>query len=195
MAPIEEFLTDAKRRMDRSIETTRGEFNSVRTGRASTALLDRITVDYYGTPTPLKNIATISTPEPRLLSLQPFDPSSIKAIERAIQESDLGLTPSNDGKVIRLPIPQLTEERRKELVKLVRKLGEDGKIAIRNVRRDVMQHLKDLVVNGDVGDDEERRAEQQVQKLTDDHTKAIDELLKHKESEIMEVRALSGSNL
>lgn len=187
MAPIEDFLTDAKRRMDRSIETTRGEFASVRTGRASTALLDRITVDYYGTPTPLKNIATISTPEPRLLSLQPFDPSSIKAIERAIQESDLGLTPSNDGKVIRLPIPQLTEERRKELVKLVRKMGEDGKIAIRNVRRDVMQHLKDLVVNGDVGDDEERRAEQQVQKLTDDHTKTIDELLKHKESEIMEV--------
>ena len=187
MAVIEDFLTDAKRRMDRSIETTRGEFNSVRTGRASTALLDRVTVDYYGTPTPLKNIATISTPEPRLLSLQPFDPSSIKAIERAIQESDLGLTPSNDGKMIRLPIPQLTEERRKELVKLVRKMGEDGKIATRNVRRDVMQHLKDLVVNGDVGDDEERRAEQQVQKLTDDHTKAIDELLKHKESEIMEV--------
>ncbi|MBI4171592.1 MAG: ribosome recycling factor [Actinobacteria bacterium] len=184
---MEDFLTDAKRRMDRSIETTRGEFASVRTGRASTALLDRITVDYYGTPTPLKNIATISTPEPRLLSLQPFDPSSIKAIERAIQESDLGLTPANDGKVIRLPIPQLTEERRKELVKLVRKMGEDGKIAIRNVRRDVMQHLKDLVVNGDVGDDEERRAEQQVQKLTDEHTKAIDELLKHKESEIMEV--------
>ena len=187
MTPIEDFLTDAKRRMDRSIETTRGEFASVRTGRASTALLDRITVDYYGTPTPLKNMATISAPEPRLLSVQPFDPSSIKAIERAIQESDLGLTPSNDGKVIRLPIPQLTEERRKELVKLVRKMGEDGKIAIRTVRRDVMQHLKDLVVNGDVGDDEERRAEQQVQKLTDDHTKAIDELLKHKESEIMEV--------
>ncbi len=187
MAAIEDFLTDAKRRMDRSIETTRSEFASVRTGRASTALLDRIIVDYYGTPTPLKNIATISVPEPRLLSLQPFDPSSIKGIERAIQESDLGLTPSNDGKVIRLPIPQLTEERRKELVKLVRKMGEDGKIAIRNVRRDVMQHLKDLVVNGDVGDDEERRAEQQVQKLTDDHTKAIDDLLKHKESEIMEV--------
>ena len=187
MAPIEDFLTDAKRRMDRSIETTRGEFASVRTGRASTALLDRITVDYYGTPTPLKNIATISTPEPRLLSLQPFDPSSLKAIERAIQESDLGLTPSNDGKLIRLPIPQLTEERRKELVKLVRKMGEDGKIAIRNVRRDVMQHLKELVVNGDVGDDEERRGEQQVQKLTDEHTKAIDDLLKHKEAEIMEV--------
>ncbi len=187
MAPIEDFLTDAKRRMDRSIETTRAEFNSVRTGRASTALLDRITVDYYGTPTPLKSIATISSPEPRLLTLQPFDPSSVKAIERAIQESDLGLVPSNDGKTIRLPIPQLTEERRRELVKLVRKLGEDGKIAIRNVRRDVMQHLKELVLNGDVGDDEERRGESQVQKLTDEHTHAIDELLKHKEAEIMEV--------
>jgi ribosome recycling factor len=187
MAAIEEFLTDAKRRMDRSIETTRSEFNSVRTGRASTALLDRITVDYYGTPTPLKNIATISAPEPRLLTLQPFDPSSIKAIERAIQESDLGLTPSNDGKTIRLPIPQLTEDRRKELAKIVRKMAEDGKIAIRNVRRDVMQHLKDLVVNGDVGDDEERRGEQQVQKLTDEHTKSIDDLLRHKEAEIMEV--------
>ena len=187
MAPIEDFLTDAKRRMDRSIETTRGEFNSVRTGRASTALLDRVTVDYYGTPTPLKNIATISTPEPRLLSLQPFDPSSIKAIERAIQESDLGLTPSNDGKMIRLPIPTLTEERRKDLVKVVRRVAEDGKVAIRNVRRDVMQHLRELVTNGDVGDDEERRAEQQVQKITDEHTKSIDDLLKVKEAEIMEV--------
>lgn len=187
MSAIEEFLTDAKRRMDRSIETTRGEFNSVRTGRASTALLDRIAVDYYGTATPLKNIATISTPEPRLLTLQPFDPSSIKAIERAIQESDLGLTPSNDGKTIRLPIPQLTEDRRKELAKIVRKMAEDGKIAIRNVRRDVMQHLKDLVVKGDVGDDEERRGELQVQKLTDEHTKTIDDLLRHKEAEIMEV--------
>jgi ribosome recycling factor len=122
-----------------------------------------------------------------MLTVQPFDPTQIKAIEKAVQESDLGLTPSNDGKVIRLPIPQLTEERRKELVKLVRKSGEDGKVAIRNVRRDVMKHLEDLVKNGEVGDDEERRAEAQVQKLTDEHTKAIDELMKHKEAEIMEV--------
>jgi ribosome recycling factor len=187
MAAIEEFLADAKRRMDRSIEATHNEFNSIRTGRASPALLDRITIDYYGTATPLKSLASISAPEPRLLVVQPFDPSSIKNIERAVQESDLGLTPSNDGKVVRLPIPQLTEERRKDLVKVVRRVAEDGKVAIRNVRRDVMQHLKELVVNGDVGDDEERRAEQQVQKITDEHTKSIDDLLKVKEAEIMEV--------
>jgi ribosome recycling factor len=187
MAAIEEFLADAKRRMDRSIEATHNEFNSIRTGRASPALLDRITIDYYGTATPLKSLASISAPEPRLLVVQPFDPSSIKNIERAVQESDLGLTPSNDGKVVRLPIPPLTEERRKDLVKVVRRVAEDGKVAIRNVRRDVVQHLKELVVNGDVGDDEERRAEQQVQKITDEHTKSIDDLLKVKEAEIMEV--------
>jgi ribosome recycling factor len=187
MAAIEDFLADAKRRMDKSIETTHHEFNSIRTGRASPALLDRVTIDYYGTPTPLKSLASISAPEPRLLVVQPFDPGSIKNIERAVQESDLGLTPSNDGKIVRLPIPALTEERRKDLVKVVRRVAEEGKVAIRNVRRDVMQHLKELVVNGDVGDDEERRAEQQVQKITDDHTKSIDDLLKVKETEIMEV--------
>jgi ribosome recycling factor len=187
VAAIEEFLTDATRRMDKSIESTRHEFNSVRTGRASAALLDRIVIDYYGTPTPLKNLATIGTPEARLLTVQPFDPTSLKAIEKAIQESDLGLQPANDGKLIRLPIPPLTEERRKELVRVVRRYAEDGKVAIRNVRRDVMRHLEELVRNGDVGDDEERRAENQVQKLTDEHTKTIDELLKHKEAEIMEV--------
>ncbi len=187
MAAIEDFLADAKRRMDKSIEATHHEFNSIRTGRASPALLDRVNIDYYGTPTPLKSLASISAPEARLLVVQPFDPGAIKNIERAIQESDLGLTPSNDGKVVRLPIPQLTEERRKDLVKVVRRVAEDGKVAIRNVRRDVMQHLKELVVNGEVGDDEERRAEEQVQKITDDHTKSIDDLLKVKEAEIMEV--------
>jgi ribosome recycling factor len=184
---VDELIQDAIRRMDHSVEHTRNEFNTVRTGRASAALLDRITIDYYGTPTPLKNMATIGVPEPRLLTVQPFDPSQIKAIEKAVQESDLGLTPSNDGKLIRLPIPQLTEERRKELVKLVRKYGEDGKVAIRNVRRDVMKHLEELVRNGEVGDDEELRGEKQVQKLTDEHTKAIDDLMKHKEAEVMEV--------
>ena len=184
MAAIEDFLADATRRMDKSIESTRQEFNSVRTGRASPALLDRVQVDYYGTPTPLKNLATISAPEPRLLNVQPFDPNSVKAIEKAIQESDLGLQPSNDGKLIRLPIPQLTEERRKELVKVVRKIAEEGKVAVRNVRRDAVHHLKELK---DVGSDDERRAEENVQKLTDDHTKTIDDLLKHKEAEIMEV--------
>jgi ribosome recycling factor len=187
MAAIEEFLADAKRRMDKSIEATHHEFNSIRTGRASPALLDRIIIDYYGTPTPLKSLASIAAPEPRLLTVQPFDPGSMKNIERAIQESDLGLTPSNDGKIIRLPIPTLTEERRKDLVKVVRRVAEDGKVATRNVRRDVMQHLRELVTNGDVGDDEERRAEQQVQKITDEHTTSIDDLLKVKEAEIMEV--------
>jgi ribosome recycling factor len=187
VASIEEFLADAKRRMDTTIEHTRQEFNGVRTGRASPSLLDRITIDYYGTPTPLKNMATINAPEPRLLTVQPFDPTQIRPVEKAIQESDLGLTPSNDGKLIRLPIPQLTEERRKELVKVVRRYGEEGKVAVRNVRRDIMKHLEELVRNGEVGDDEERRAEQQVQKLTDEHTKEIDDLLKRKEAEIMEV--------
>jgi ribosome recycling factor len=187
MAAIEDFLADAKRRMDKSIEATHHEFNSIRTGRASPALLDRVNIDYYGTPTPLKSLASISAPEARLLVVQPFDPGAIKNIERAIQESDLGLTPSNDGKLVRLPIPALTEERRKDLVKVVRRVAEEGKVAIRNVRRDVMQHLKELVVNGEVGDDEERRAEAQVQKITDDHTKSIDDLLKVKEAEIMEV--------
>jgi ribosome recycling factor len=184
---IEDFLSDCVLRMDKSIDATRTEFNSVRTGRASAALLDRITIDYYGTPTPLNNMATISAPEARLLSIQAYDATQVKAIEKAIMESDLGLTPSNDGKVIRLPIPALTEERRKELVKVVRRYAEEGKVAIRNVRRDVMKHLEELVKNGEVGDDEERRAEAQVQKLTDDHVKKIDDMLKHKEAEIMEV--------
>jgi ribosome recycling factor len=184
---IDDFLSDAGRRMDKSVEAAAHELNTVRTGRASAALLERIQVDYYGQKTPLQQLATINVPEPRLLTVQPYDPSSLKAIERAIQESDLGLTPSNDGKIIRLPIPQLTEERRKELVKVVRHLGEEGKVAIRNVRRDVMHDLKELVRKGDVGDDEERRAEERAQKLTDDHVKRVDELLKRKEEEIMEV--------
>jgi ribosome recycling factor len=184
---IDELIEDATRRMDRSVESAHGDFNTLRTGRASTALLDRVQIDYYGQKTPLNQLATINVPEPRLLTIQPFDPNSVSAIERAIQESDLGLTPSNDGKVIRLPIPQLTEERRKELVRVVRQMAEDGRIAVRNVRRDVMHHLKELVTKGEVGDDEERRAEERVQKLTDDHTHKIDDLLKHKEAEILEV--------
>jgi ribosome recycling factor len=187
VAAIDDFVSDATQRMSKSVDATHEHFNSVRTGRASAALLDRIQVDYYGTPTPLKNLATINVPEPRLLTIQPFDPSSIKQVERAIMESNLGLTPSNDGKVVRLPIPQPTEERRKELVKVVRGMAEEGRVAVRNVRRDVMRHLEELVRNGDVGDDEERAAETKVQKLTDDHVHQIDELLKHKEAEIMEV--------
>jgi ribosome recycling factor len=184
---IDDFLGDATQRMDKSVEATHEHFNSVRTGRATPALLDRINVDYYGTPTPLKNLATISAPEARLLSIQPFDPTSVKQIEKTILESDLGLTPSNDGKIIRLPIPQLTEERRKELVKVVRHMAEEGRVAVRNVRRDAIKHLEELVKNGSVGDDEERAAETRVQKLTDEHVAKIDDLLKRKEAEIMEV--------
>ena len=184
---IDDFISDAVRRMDKSVEATQHEFNSVRTGRASAALLDRIHVEYYGQATPLKQLATINVPEPRLLTVQPFDPTSLKGIEKAIMESDLGLQPANDGKLIRLPIPQLTEERRQELAKFVRHLAEEGRVAVRNVRRDVMHHLKELVDSGQVGVDEEHRAEDRVQKLTDEHVHTIDELLKKKESEIMEV--------
>jgi ribosome recycling factor len=184
---IDDFLGDATQRMDKSVEATHEHFNSVRTGRATPALLDRILVDYYGTPTPLKNLATINAPEPRMLTIQPFDPTSVKQIEKTIQESDLGLTPSNDGKLIRLPIPQLTEERRKELVKVVRHMAEEGRVAVRNVRRDAIKHLEELAKAGDVGDDDERAAEGRVQKLTDEHVARIDDLLKRKEAEIMEV--------
>jgi ribosome recycling factor len=187
MATVDELINDAQSRMGKSVEHARDSFNTVRTGRASASLLDRIDIDYYGTPTPLKQLATIGVPEARMLTVQPFDPSSIRTIEKAIQESDLGLTPSNDGKLIRLPIPQLTEERRKDLVKIVRQMAEDGKVAVRNVRRDAIHHLKELVDKGEVGSDEEHRAEERVQKLTDDHVHEIDELLKKKEAEIMEV--------
>jgi ribosome recycling factor len=187
MATVDELINDAQTRMGKSVEHSRTEFGTVRTGRASAALLDRIEVEYYGTPTPLKQLATISVPDARMLTVQPFDPGSIRAIEKAIQESDLGLTPSNDGKLVRLPIPQLTEERRKDLVKVVRGLAEEHRVAVREIRRDAMKRLKELVDNGDVGADEEHRAEERVQKLTDEHTKQIDDLLKHKEAEVMEV--------
>jgi len=187
MATADELIRDANERMGKSVEHARSEFATVRTGRAAASLLDRIEVDYYGTATPLKQLSTINTPEPRMLTVQPFDPSSIKAIEKAIMESDLGLTPSNDGKLIRLPIPQLTEERRKELVKVVRAMAEEHRVAVRDIRRDAMKHLKDLVDSGEGGADEEHRGEVRVQELTDEHTKQIDELLKHKEAEVMEV--------
>jgi ribosome recycling factor len=151
------------------------------------ALLDRVQVSAYGTTMPVNQVATISVPEPRLLSITPFDKGTIKDIERAIQESDLGLTPANDGQVIRLPIPQLTEERRKELVRQVRHMAEEGKVAARNIRRDAIHHLKELEKDGDVGADDIRRAEDRLQKLTDQHTTAIDAALKAKEAEIMEV--------
>jgi ribosome recycling factor len=187
MSIIDELLADAGDHMAKSVEATRGKFGSIRTGRASPALLDRIMVDYYGAQTPLKQLATISAPEARLVTVQPYDKGSIKAIERSIQESDLGLTPNNDGAIIRLQVPELTEERRKQLVKVVRGLAEEGKVAIRNIRRDVMHDLRELKEAGDAGSDDEHRAEEALQKLTDDKIHELDALVKSKEEEILEV--------
>jgi ribosome recycling factor len=184
---IDELLGDARDRMSKSVDSIRNEFGSVRTGRASPVLLDRISVDYYGTTTPLKQLATITAPEARLLTIQPYDKTSIKAIERAILESDIGLTPSNDGNLIRLSIPELTEERRKQLVKVVRHIAEEGRVAIRNIRRDVMHDLRELKDAGEAGSDDERRAEVELQKVTDGRIAELDEALKHKEEEILEV--------
>jgi len=184
---IDELLKDAEDRMQKSVESTRGELATVRTGRASPHLLDRISVDYYGSQTPLKQLANVATADARLLTVTPFDKGSIGEIEKAIQESDVGLTPSNDGSVIRLQIPELTEERRREMVKVVHGVGEEGKVAIRNIRRDTMSELRDLKKEGDAGEDDERRAEAALQKQTDEATGEIDELLKGKEEEILEV--------
>jgi ribosome recycling factor len=184
---IDDLLKDAREHMEKSVDATRHKFGSVRTGRASTALLDRITVDYYGAQTPLKQLATVSAPEARLLTVQPYDKSSIKNIERAIQESDVGLTPNNDGQIIRLQVPELTEERRRELVKVVRNLAEEGRVAIRNIRRDVMHDLRELRDAGEAGSDDEHRAEEALQKLTDEKVKELDAVLKAKEEEILEV--------
>jgi len=184
---IDELLKDAEGRMAKSVESSRGELATVRTGRASPHLLDRIMVDYYGAQTPLKQLANVATSDARLLTVTPFDKSSIGAIEKAIQESDIGLTPSNDGNVVRLQIPELTEERRREMVKVVHGVAEEGRIAIRNIRRDVMHDLRELKNEGEVGEDDERRAESALQKQTDDSIAEIDSLLKGKEEEILEV--------
>jgi len=177
---IDELLVEAGERMTAAVQAAQNTFSSVRTGRASPSVLDRIMVDYYGALTPVKQLATINVPEARLITVQPFDQSSIKVIEKAIMESDVGLTPSNDGRIIRLSIPELNEERRRELVKVVRGLAEDGRISVRNVRRDIMHDLKALKDEGDVGADDERRGEQEVQKLTDARIAEHDVLLKTK---------------
>jgi len=184
---IEDLLSDARERMSKSVQSTQGEFSSVRTGRATPHLLDRITVDYYGAMTPLAQMANVATTDARTLTVTPYDKTVMGAIEKAILESDVGLTPSNDGNVIRLNIPDLTEERRKELVKVVHGVAEDGRIAVRNVRRDVMTDLRELKKEGEAGADDEHRAEASLQKLTDDAIKEIDSLLKGKEEEILEV--------
>ena len=187
MELIDELLSDAKDRMAKSVESSRGELATVRTGRASPHLLDRIVVDYYGNPTPLKQLANVSASDARLLTVTPFDKGALGAIEKSIQESDVGLTPSNDGNLIRLQIPEMTEERRKEMVKVVHGVAEDGRVAIRNVRRDIMSDLRELKKEGEAGEDDERRAEAALQKQTDEAIAEIDSLLKGKEEEILEV--------
>jgi ribosome recycling factor len=184
---IDDVLNDASRRMTKTVDATKHEFTTIRTGRASAALLERVQVSAYGTKMPINQVATIGVPEPRLLTITPFDKSIMRDIEKAILESDLGLTPANDGQIVRLPIPQLTEERRKELVKQVRQLAEEGRVAARNIRRDALHHLKEAEKNGETGSDEVHRAEDRLQKVTDEHVQAIDAALKSKEAEIMEV--------
>jgi ribosome recycling factor len=184
---IKDFLDDAGKRMTKSVESTRNELATVRTGRASPHLLDRIEVDYYGARTPLNQLSQVSATEARLLTITPYDKSSIKAIEKAILESDVGLTPNNDGNVIRLQIPELTEGRRKELVKIVHGIAEQGRVAVRNIRRDVMHDLRELKSEGEVGSDDEHRAEAELQKVTDARVGEIDKLLAGKEEEILEV--------
>ena len=180
-------LTAAERRMQGALDSVRREFSTIRTGRANPAILDRVEVEVYGTKMPLRSVANISVPEPRLLSVTPFDPNSIKAIERAISNSDLGLNPQNDGKIIRLPIPELTEERRRQLIKLARGMAEEGRVAVRNVRRDEMRDLLELRDEGEISEDDERRAEAELQQLTNSYVKSIDTALADKEAELLEV--------
>jgi ribosome recycling factor len=184
---ITELIADGKRRMESALDALRSEFNTVRTGRASTGLLDRLHVDYYGTKTPLKQLANLATPDPRTISVTVYDKSAVNAVVRAIQESDLALTPNTEGTVIRLNIPTLTAERRKDLVKLVKNMAEDSRIAIRNVRRDVIHDLKELKKEGEISEDDEHRAEEEVQKLTDGFIEKVNDLVHHKEEEILEI--------
>lgn len=174
-------------KMLKTIEVVKSNFASVRAGRANAGVLDRICVEYYGSPTPLNQVAAVSSPDPRSLVIQPWDASLLKAIEKAIQTSDLGINPQNDGRVIRLAFPQLTEERRKELTRQVRKYGEDGKVAVRNIRRDAMDRFKKMQKASEITEDELKLAEKDLQKITDDNCKELDKLLEIKEKELMSV--------
>ena len=183
---IESTFEDTKKNMDKSISSLKNELNRVRTGRASLSILDGIKVDYYGTSTPLNQVASLSVPENRLITIQPWDVSIIKEIEKAILKSDLGLTPSSDGKIIRISIPQLTEERRKELVKVVNKIAEEHKVAIRNIRRDTNELIKTLKKDSDISEDEAFKAQEKIQKITDEYINTIEDIYKEKEKEILE---------
>lgn len=183
----EEIKMNLEEKMEKTISVLVSEYHTVRAGRANPLLLDKIAIDYYGTETPIKQMAGITVPEPRLLQIQPYDATTIPAIEKAILMSDLGINPSNDGKVIRLAIPMMTEERRKELAKLVKKMGEDSKVALRNERRHAMDALKKLEKSKEITEDELKIAEKEVQKIMDDHVAGVDRLIKEKDAEIMEV--------
>lgn len=184
---IDDVIKEMKTRMEKSIASTQMELNRIRTGRASLAILDMVRVNYYGNFVPLKQVANLAIPEPRLITIQPWDKSLLNEIEKAILKADIGITPNNNGHMIRLPIPPLTEERRKELVRIVHQLGEEGRIAVRNVRRDAIEQLKKLQKEKKISEDEERLAEQNVQKTTDEFIKKIDQFIKVKETEIMQV--------
>jgi ribosome recycling factor len=183
---IDDIYQETKESMSKTVEALNRELQRIRTGRASLSVLDGIKVDYYGTPTPLNQMATLAVPESRQITVQPWDASVIKDIEKAILKSDLGLTPSNDGKILRISIPPLTEERRKELVKVIHKICEDHKVTVRNIRRDSNELLKSLKKDGDISEDEAFRSQDQVQKITDEHIKRIDECYSEKEKEILE---------
>jgi ribosome recycling factor len=184
---LKELLRDSESRMKKAIEATRHDLQAIRTGRANPALVERVEVDYYGSKMPLPQVATVTAPEPRMLVISPWDKGALPAIERAIQKSDLGLNPSSDGTIVRLLIPQLTEETRKGLIKNVHKRVEEGKVAIRNIRRDAIEHLRTYKKNGDIGEDEDKRTEVDVQKLTDRHIHDLDAIQKSKEEELLEV--------
>ena len=180
-------LSAAERRMRGAVDSVRHNFATIRTGRANPSLLDRIEVEVYGSKMPLRSVANIGVPEPRLLTVTPFDPNSLKNVERAIRDSDIGLNPQNDGKILRLPIPELTEERRRELIRLARHMAEDARVSVRNVRRDEMRDVHELRKMGEVSEDDEHRAEDELQKLTNSYVKRIDAALADKESELLEV--------
>jgi len=184
---VSELHKASEQKMNKIIDILKKDLSTLRTGRANPQILDNILVDYYGVPTPITQLGNITSPEPRLLVIAPWDLKIIKDMEKAIQKSDLGINPSNDGKVIRLVIPELTEERRKELVKVARKMAEDARIAIRNVRRDAIEHLKKQKKDGDISEDEEKRQQDDIQKLTDNKIKDIDKILENKEKDIMTI--------
>lgn len=184
---IKEIKKETIEKMDKAVASLKYELNGLRAGRANPKILDRVTVDYYGAMTPINQMANVSAPEPRMILIQPWDANAISMIEKAIQKSDLGINPSNDGKVIRIVMPQLTEERRKELSKVAKKFGEDAKVAIRNIRRHAIQDLKDLEKESMITEDELKHAETEIQKMTDDETKKVDDVVALKNDEIMEI--------